>query len=421
MNSAAICTIGDEILIGQIVDTNSSAISQALNRIGVKVETMVSIKDDRAEIIDNLRRLCDKYNVVIVTGGLGPTRDDITKDALRELSGSKSYIENEAQLEIVREFARRRGMELLDLNRLQASVPDSCTVLTNIKGTAPGMFFKIKSSNDFGESLLFSLPGVPYEMEYLLPKVINHLNESLKLEGIFHKTIMTFGIPESVLAKKIEHWELDLPEYIKLAYLPNPLTGIRLRLSVYGDKSVGCNKEIDERVRSLSDLLGEHIYGYEESTLQDEVFKLLKEKGKTLSIAESCTGGKILSLFTAIPGASDILRGGVVAYSNELKKDLLSVSDSTLVKYGAVSRECAAEMAKGVHEISKSDYSISVTGIAGPDGGSDEKPVGSVWIGFYDGVTNSERNFISTGDRIRNIERFSAEAINFLRLQLIDN
>ncbi len=419
MIKAALCTIGDEILIGQIVDTNSAFISAQLNKIGVKVETIVSIKDDESVIIDEITKLCKKFDIVITTGGLGPTKDDITKNALYKLSESNSYIENTEQLEIVKDFARRRGMPLLDLNRLQASVPDKCVVIPNIKGTAPGMFFKIK--NRVSSSLLFSLPGVPYEMEFLMKSVLKHIKDNLKLSEIYHKTIVTFGIPESVLSNMIENWELSLPSYMKLAYLPNPLIGIRLRLSIYGCDFEKATKEVENQLSKLKIILGNAVYGEGNDTLETVLYQLLLRNEKTLSLAESCTGGEIGSLLTKIPGVSKVFNGGIIAYSNKAKTSILGVNEMTLLNYGAVSEECSKEMSEGARKIFQSDFSISVTGIAGPDGGTDEKPVGTAWISISSDKYTVSKKVVSTGDRQRIIERVSAEALNFLRLQLIEN
>jgi nicotinamide-nucleotide amidase len=420
MNTAAICTIGDEILIGQIVDTNTSYIARILNMMGIKVEVNLSIKDDKNTIISQISELCEKYDVIIVTGGLGPTKDDITKSALFELSGSKKYKENSEQLEIINAFAIKRGMPLLDINRMQASVPENCMALINEKGTAPGMFFKIERKYAPGCSLLFSMPGVPYEMEYIMQSIPSILEYELELEKIYHKTLTTFGLPESVLSNTIEEWELSLPHFVKLAYLPNPLSGIKLRLSVYGSE-IDAYNIIHEEISKLKRILGNIIYGEDNDNLEKVVSGLLSSKKETLSVAESCTGGKISSLFTSIPGSSAIFKGAVIAYSNEIKIKILGVREETITKYGAVSEECAREMAEGICRVTGSSRSIAVTGIAGPDGGSDDKPVGTVWIAISDGIDTFAKKVVTTGDRLRNIERFSAEAINFLRLQLIEN
>lgn len=419
MIKAAICTIGDEILIGQIVDTNSAQIAHQLNKIGVKVVEIVSIADEESIILEKLNVLCKQYEIVITTGGLGPTKDDKTKSSLYILTNSNSYNEDSSQLEIIKSFTLKRGEEFLELNRLQASIPDNCNAIPNIKGTAPGIFSRISKNNSDIDSLIFSLPGVPYEMDYLLPYVLEIIKSNFHLLDIYHKTVITFGIPESLLSNKIEKWENNLPSHIKLAYLPNPLIGIKLRLSIYGCDVNSAKDEVDNQIIPLKEILGDAIYGENNDTLEIVIRSMLLEKGKTLSIAESCTGGQISSLLTKLPGISKVFVGGIIAYSNNLKVIELGVSEETISKFGAVSEECSQEMAQGVRKITGSDFSLSVTGIAGPDGGSIDKPVGTAWISIsYNKVTVSKK-ITSLGDRQRIIERVSAEALNFLRLQLM--
>lgn len=414
MIEACICTIGDEILIGQVVDTNSAYISRELNKLGIKVSSIVSIGDSIDEIINTLAAVTEKYHIVITTGGLGPTKDDITKNALLKLSGSdEMYLDNE-QLEVIKDICNKRGIELSDLNRDQALVPKFCSVLINRKGTAPGMFFITSSKN----SLLFSLPGVPYEMEALMPRVSELIEQNIKTEQIIHKTIVTYGVAESVLATILNDWESSLPPQIKLAYLPNPAIGIRLRMSVYGgDKSESISL-INRYTNELYDILGDIIYGESDDTLESTIFKTLISEGKSLSVAESCTGGRISSILTSISGSSEIFKGGAVVYSNESKIAILGVSSKIIEDYGAVSKECAEEMAIKAREVFKTDYAISATGVAGPTGGTAMKPVGTIWLAVAgDGFVLSKKN-VFTGDRERNTIRFSSEALNFLRLVL---
>jgi len=414
MIEACICTIGDEILIGQIVDTNSAYISRELNRLGIKVSSIVSIGDNIQEIEETLRELTEKYPIVITTGGLGPTKDDITKNALLRLTGTNESCINNEQLNIIQEICSRRGIELSELNRNQALVPISCSVLVNTKGTAPGMFFKTGSK----DSLLFSLPGVPYEMESLMTKVSELIVNNIKTEHITHKTIVTFGIAESMLSALLDQWERALPPQIKLAYLPNPAIGIRLRLSVYGGDKIDANELTSKYSNELKGILGDIIYGESDDTLESVIFKILLNGRKTVSVAESCTGGRISSNLTSIPGSSEIFKGGIVAYSNESKIAILGVNSKIIEKYGAVSKECAEEMAIGARKIFSSDYAISATGVSGPNGGTSEKPVGTIWIAVSgDGFVVSKRAIFS-GDRERNTIRFSSDALNFLRLVL---
>ncbi len=413
MIEACICTIGDEILIGQIVDTNSAFISKELNSIGIKINSIISIGDDHNQIISILRDLTDKFGIVIVTGGLGPTKDDITKKALAQLTGAKEFIFSQEQYSYIEEIFSKRGMAVSPLNRDQAMVPDSCRVIPNKKGTAPGMVFNINRGN---KSLLFSLPGVPYEMEYLLPSVIEVINNEFVLESIAHKTIATFGIPESTLSDFLNDWEDNLPKDIKLAYLPNPALGIRLRLSVYNGSREESSKRINLFAEELKSLLTTDIYyGEDSDTLESVVSKRLRESGKKITFAESCTGGRLTSLITSIPGSSQIFNGGIVCYSNDIKVSALGVKEETLKNHGAVSKECAQEMAEGAKNIFGSDYAVATTGIAGPTGGTNEKPVGTIWIaiaGPYK-IHSIEARFF--GDRERNIIRFSSEALNFVR------
>lgn len=412
MLTASVCTIGDEILIGQIVDTNSAYIASKLNTIGVKVNHMQSIADDESEIISSLRLAVSKTDIVIVTGGLGPTKDDITKKAIMKMAGSNSLICNDRQLNVIEEICKKRGIELSDLNREQAWVPDNCQVLVNKSGTAPGMMFEIDGC------LLFSLPGVPYEMQFLMDGVIEGILEYRKPESIFHKSIITFGIPESSLAKQIEEWENNLPAGVKLAYLPSPLTGVKLRLSMYGSAIENQEKVANELFAALKPILGNAIYGEGDDTLEKVISAYLNEENSTLSAAESCTGGKISSMLTNNEGASRVFTGGVIAYDNRVKVDLLGVPEEIIIKHGAVSEECAAAMAEGVRKILGTTYGIATSGIAGPGGGSEEKPVGTLCLAVSGpGFTRSKRVRLS-GDRARNIDRFSSETLNFLRLCL---
>ena len=417
MTEATICTIGDEILIGQIVDTNSAYISSELNSLGIKIKSKIAIGDNYADISFFLSRAIEDSDIVIVTGGLGPTRDDITKKALAELTGCSSYSYSNIQLSIIKEICSKRGIELSDLNRNQSLVPDNCIVLPNYKGTAPGMVFRIP--NNEKRVLLFSLPGVPFEMEALIPSVFEIIKKECIVSNISHKTLVTYGMPESTLAKYLEKWEDELPNELKLAYLPNPLTGIRLRLSVYGKPADYAKKIIEKAASELKELLGDMVYGVEKDTLDSVVSDYLRHNHKTLSIAESCTGGLLSSLIIAHAGSSEIYNGGITSYSNSSKVSILGVNEETIRQHGAVSRECAVEMAEGARRLFGSDYAIATTGIAGPSGGSKQKPVGTVWVAVAgEGFTDAKKSLFA-GDRTRNINRFAAEALNFLRLKFI--
>ena len=421
MVTATICTIGDEILIGQIVDTNSSRISTALNSIGVKVVSMVSTSDTEADIINTVESALKTSNVVVITGGLGPTKDDITKKTLGKLTGATADVENQEQLEIITRILTARGMvPLSPLNRGQAMVPNSCKVIPNQFGTAPCMEFEIPEEKYGHKAVMYSLPGVPFEAEAAIPKVLESIQGHFSLDKIFHKTICTFGIPESTLAQQIEEWEDNLPDNLHLASLPNPILGVRLRLSIYGvDEQTGL-QELAENEAKLREMLGDAIYGEGTDSMQKVIGKTLKERGMTVGVAESCTGGFLASLFTSLPGASEYFYGGVVSYDNSVKMNVLGVSKEVLDTFGAVSQECAEQMAAGARRVLGTDYAIATTGIAGPDGGTAEKPAGTVWIAVAtpEGITSKKFTFNSTRRNI-NIERFAANALNMLRIQLL--
>lgn len=427
MKTAAICTIGDEILIGQIVDTNSSHIAKELNSIGIRVVEMRSIADDDKTISDGLDALLGTCDIVIATGGLGPTKDDITKEALGRLSGSEGFVMHQGQLDVVNRILGARGIEITDINRNQALVPDKAEVIVNRLGTAPGMIFRFPETKYKHSPTLYSLPGVPFEAIGLLPEVMDDIRRHYALDNIYHKTVNTYGIPESTLAKMVETWEDALPADMHLAYLPNAMTGVKMRLSIYGGNKEEEIKRIDAEFDKIRPFLGEAIYGEGDDTLYSFIANYMSLNKLSLSVAESCTGGKIASLFTSVPGASRFFYGSVTSYDNSVKTNLLGVHEDILEKYGAVSRECAEAMAAGVRRVTGTDFGLSTTGIAGPDGGSDEKPVGTVWVAVsYSGKDGSDKvesmKFVfSKGNRTLNIERFSANAVNFLRLMILRN
>lgn len=416
MKTASICTIGDEILIGQIVDTNSSRIARELNLLGIQVRYMTSIGDDRKRILSELGACLDQSDIVIVTGGLGPTKDDITKDALRELSGARGYKESAEQMVHIERILGARGIPLIDTNRAQALVPDSCTVIPNKLGTAPCMVFSGLGKN--GSSTLYSLPGVPFEAIGLLPDVMADVRRHFALEAITHHTVVTFGIPESTLAQRIEAWEDALPENIHLAYLPNPTVGVRLRLTQFGGKA-----DFAPYLSELQKILGNAIYGEGEDTLQAVIGRKLRAAGKTLAIAESCTGGHLSELITSVAGCSDYYKGSVTSYSNEVKIKVLDVKEETLARYGAVSEACVREMAAGALRALDTDYAVATSGIAGPGGGSAEKPVGTAWLAtarrLPDGTLSLAAECVHfASSRAVNIERFASHALDLLRRNL---
>lgn len=418
MTTASICTIGDEILIGQIVDTNSSHISRTLNSLGIKVTRMLSIGDDHDVIIQGLTSELERNNIVIVTGGLGPTKDDITKQALAELSGAKGYYTDNEQLEIIRRILSSRGIDVLDINIAQASVPDTCEVIPNRLGTAPVMAFHFPQERFGHQASLYSLPGVPFEALGALNDVSEDIRKYYPISDIYHKTVMTFGIPESVLSKMLDEWEDSLPSDMHLAYLPNQLTGVRLRLSIYGGDPAAQEARIEAEMAKLRDILGDSMYSEQDDTLEGCIGRMLAGKGKTVSAAESCTGGLISSLFTSIPGSSEYYLGSVTSYANSVKTGVLGVPEEIIAEHGAVSEECVRAMAEGVRKLTGSDFSVATSGIAGPGGGSESKPVGLVWIAVSSEAGTEAYKFVFRGDRKRNIDRFAANALNILRTKV---
>lgn len=416
MIQASVVTIGDEILIGQIVDTNSSRIASALELAGVKVTRMLSIADKREDIEKTLRTELSERDIVITTGGLGPTKDDITKAVLKDLSGSAGYYEHPGQMEMVRKILHGRGLDVLPNNRAQAMVPDKAEVIVNKLGTAPIMIFR----NVCGKGTLYSLPGVPHEAEGAIPAVIDDIRINLKLSGIVHRSIMVYGMAESALSELIAPWEDSLPADMHLAYLPNTLTGIRLRLSTYTDDPEDARERQNAQIAKLEAILGKLIYSLEDSTLEKTLGELLTARGKTVSAAESCTGGEIAHLCTTVPGASNWFLGSVTSYAISVKESVLGVDPDIIRNCGVVSSEVAAAMAEGVRRITGSDYSVATTGLAGPSG-DDHNPVGTVWIGVSGPHGTSTVKYCYNNDRKRNIERFAASALNFLRLYIIED
>lgn len=414
MTGASICTIGDEILIGQITDTNSAHISRALNSLGIRVSRMVSIGDDHNVIIESLKKELLENEIVITTGGLGPTKDDITKNALAELSESTSYKTDERQLEIIHRILSARGLDVLDINRAQADVPDKCEVIPNRLGTAPIMVFRFPESRFGHKATLYSLPGVPFEALGALEDILNDIKDHYSLSDIHHRTVMTYGVAESALAKMIAEWEDALPSDMHLAYLPNALTGVRLRLSIYGGNKAEQEARIEGQLKGLKAILGDIIYSDKDDTLESAIGDVLKASGKTLSTAESCTGGTISALITSVPGSSEYFLGSVTSYANSVKENILGVPAKIIEEHGAVSSECVAAMAEGIRRITSSDYSVATSGIAGPGGGSDDKPVGTVWIGVSSDKGTETFRLRFNSDRKRNIERFSSSALHIL-------
>jgi nicotinamide-nucleotide amidase len=412
MNSVEIITIGDEILIGQTVDTNSAWMGAELNQIGIRINRITSVSDNKDEIISSLNEALSRAEVVLITGGLGPTSDDITKDTLAGFFGGKLVMNNEV-LENVTERLHRRNLTINENNRRQAMVPDNCKVLQNLTGTAPGMLFE-KSGR-----IVVSMPGVPHEMKHIMKEHVLPLLAGRMPGGVIvHKNIMTYGIAEAMLAERLSAFEKELPEEVRLAYLP-AYGVIKLRLTTAGSDEQMIRKTVREQVEKLYKVIPDVIYGEDEVMLEEVIGKLLNDNNLTVSTAESCTGGKIASLITSVPGSSGWFRGSVVAYDNSIKTGVLGVSNETLKLYGAVSAETAGEMARGVRRVMGTDYAVAVTGIAGPTGGTAGKPVGTVWI-----AVDSERGLVTEkqifGDnRLINISRSSYGALNLLRKQIV--
>ena len=424
--NAGIIIIGDEILIGQVVDINSSWISREMNKIGFRTETVITVGDDGKSISDAIDTCLDVADVVFMTGGLGPTKDDITKKVICEKFGTELVL-NEAVLANVAEMLGRRGIALTENNRGQALVPATATVINNAVGTAPGIMMEVPSNSLPERSrrvelvgrnkLLFSMPGVPFEMRYLMEhEIIPLIKKHYNLKPVIHKTLLLTGIAESILAEKISDWEDSLAKNVRLAYLP-AYSSIRLRLSVYQPDDT-TESYINAKVEELKRIVPENIIAYEDIKLEELVGKLLKDRHCTVATAESCTGGKVASLITSVSGSSEYYKGSVVSYCNEVKADVLGVSRADLKKYGAVSSTVAEQMASGVRRLLKTDYAVATTGIAGPTGGSDEKPVGTVWIAVATPTKVVSRKYVFGKDRSINIERFAASALSMLIVEM---
>lgn len=406
---AEIITIGDEILIGQIVDTNSAWMGQQLNLLGIEVYQVTSVHDDRKHILKALAEAEQNSDLVLITGGLGPTKDDITKKTLCEYFNTTLVFHPEV-LEHVRSLLSSRNVVINKLNQDQALLPENCTVLHNSAGTASGMWFEQNNT------IFVSMPGVPFEMEAIMTEeVFPRLKKLGITQSIVHKTVLTIGIPESMLAERLERWEDSLPEFVKLAYLPSPMM-VKLRLSGYGTDEAAIKAEIDKQVKELLTIIPEAVYGFDNDNMGIALGRMLMAEGKTMATAESCTGGSIAQFITSNSGSSAYFKGGVVAYSNEIKSNLLGVPSELIKTVGAVSQEVAEAMALGAQKVLGVDYTVATTGIAGPDGGTDEKPVGTVWIAVAGPSGVSSKKYIFKHNRERNIIRTTHTALNMLRV-----
>jgi nicotinamide-nucleotide amidase len=412
MVRAEIITIGDEILYGQILDTNTQWISFELDKLGIKTIRKSSVGDSAEEITSILNETKSRADVVFITGGLGPTKDDLTKKVLADFFNCPLEMNVDA-LKDVTEFFLKRGRELSDINRDQALLPTKSKFIPNRQGTAPCMWF-----DEFGV-IWISMPGVPFEMKAIMeneviPKLVSHFKTPI----IYHKIIKTIGIGESYLSDLIQDWELSLPKHIKLAYLPS-LGIVKLRITAFGHDLQILKSNVEDQISTLRTQINSYIFGYEKDEIADVVGQLLMKNKSTIAVAESCTGGHLAHQFTQIPGCSAYFTGGVISYSNEIKKEILDISDSILNKDGAVSETCVSEMAKSVRDKFKTTYGMATSGIAGPDGGSIEKPVGTVWIALA-----SEREVITRklqlgGNRLQNIHMTSLNSLNLIRRYLL--
>jgi nicotinamide-nucleotide amidase len=408
---AELLTIGDEILYGQIVDTNSQWMSVELDKVGIKVIRKTTVGDREDEILTAFAEAERRADIILITGGLGPTSDDLTKPLLAKYFNCELKIHEEALAEVT-EFFVSRGRELTETNRRQAALPSCCTKITNPIGTAPGMWFE-KNGKVF-----MSMPGVPHEMKKMMTeRVIPKLLQTFKMPVITHKVIRTVGIGESMLADKIESWEKTLPPHIKLAYLPS-LGEVKLRLTGFGDSPQALQKEIDDLTEKLLPLAGEYIYGYGEESLEVAIGKKLREKKLTLSIAESCTGGYLSHLITSVPGSSDYFLGSMIPYAYEIKMRQLGVKPEILEKYGAVSEPTIIEMANIVRAKFNTDIGVATSGIAGPGGATPDKPVGTIWIAYSDKHHTVTKRLHLSKERMINIRMSSAAVLNLIRLSL---
>ncbi len=405
---AEIISIGDELLIGQTINSNAAWMGQELNKIGIDVYQVSTISDDKNHIVNALNDALNRTKLVLITGGLGPTNDDITKYTLAEYFKSP-LVRNEKVYNQVENMLKKRSIQMNDLNRKQADVPENARIFINYAGTAPAMWF------DLNKKVIISMPGVPYEMKELMTKqILPSISRYFKTPVIIHRNILTYGTFEAKLAEMLTGFEDQLPPEIKLAYLPADGV-IKIRLTGRGDREERIKKIIDREIEKLYKIIPKFIYGEQNDSLEKTIGVLLKEKGETLCTAESCTGGMIAHQITTVPGSSDYFIGSVVAYSNRIKEKELGVNSTTLEKEGAVSRQVVEQMAQGVRERFGTGYSIAISGIAGPAGGTVEKPVGTVWIAVAGKKGTYSRKYIFGNDRLRNIKRSTLAALNLLR------
>lgn len=405
---AIIITIGDEILMGQILDTNSRYMAKRLTDIGVEVVEMLTIPDKRDEIFETVDYAMEQSDLVLVTGGLGPTKDDVTKKVLADFFGTR-LVFNEQAMEWLEELLRHRNLPMNEGNRSQAYLPENCRVLHNFKGTASGMWF------EKGWKSLISMPGVPFEMEHLMETyVIPDLKAKYPNLQLEYRMVKVYDVPESQLAAHLEKWEDSLKEGFKLAYLPSPGM-VRLRITAKGEAV----KRLEEMYESLKLELKGMRYTEGDDALEIQVGQLLREKGVTVATAESCTGGEIAHLLTSVPGSSDYFKGSVVAYANEVKVNVLGVNPADIEREGVVSEPVVLQMAEGVRRVMGTDYAVATSGVAGPAGGTPEKPVGTVWIGVATPRGYFARKYVFSFTRERNIAKAAAKALELLSMEMV--
>ena len=408
-----IITIGDEILYGQIVDTNSQWISRELDSIGIRTIRKTTVSDTETDILSAFEEASERADIILITGGLGPTNDDLTKPCLAKYFGSEIVLNPQA-LEEVTNLFNKIGRELTETNKQQAYLPANCEVVTNRVGTAPGMWF-------YEEGKVYvSMPGVPHEMKTMMKEqIIPRLQDQFNTPSIYHKIVKTIGLGESWLADQLKTWEGQLPQHIKLAYLPG-LGEVKLRLTAVGANFTDLENEVAEQIKLLDQVVGTYIYGYDQDTLPSVVGKLLKTRKLSIASAESCSGGKVANLLTSIPGSSEYFIGSIVAYQNRLKESLLQVKAETLSSYGAVSEQTVIEMAEGVRIQLNSAIGVATSGIAGPGGGTAEKPVGTVWIAIADNQGTIAKRLSLFKDRGVNIELTAKAVLNLVRQRLVE-
>lgn len=405
--NAIIITIGDEILMGQILDTNSQYIARRLTEIGVEVTEELSIPDKREEIYETVDYAMQEADLIFVTGGLGPTKDDVTKKVLAEYFGSR-LVFNPQAMEWLEELLRNRNLPMNENNKSQAFLPDNCRLLRNFKGTASGMWF------ERGWKSLISMPGVPFEMEHLMDMyVIPELKAKYPHLQLEYRMLKVYDVAESQLAHHLEMWEDALPDGLKLAYLPSPGM-VKLRVTAKGEGI----KQLEERYESLKEVLTGMMYTEGDDALEKQMWKVFRKKGMTIATAESCTGGEIARLITSVPGSSEYFKGTVVAYANDVKIRVLGVAAEDIEKEGAVSEKVVLQMAEGVRKLMQANYAVSTSGVAGPDGGTPEKPVGTVWIGIATPKRTFARKFVFSFTRERNIAKAAAKALELLMLEV---